>query len=105
MGYTRKDRIVKGLKCCRARYNSGSDKACDACPYHDRQYPCMDELLGKAIDYIGEKGRKYLPECGYDSEHDEDAYYCGECGRRVFPNYKCCPGCGEEIDWCEVDEE
>ena len=52
MGYTRKDRIIAGLKRCRERYNNGSSNVCEKCPFHGHQYPCMDEMFSKAIEYI-----------------------------------------------------
>lgn len=105
MGYTRRDRIVKGLRSCWVRWDKKKEDACNECPYHGHQYPCMDEMFGRAIEYISEKHNPRIPEVGFDFETDEDVYYCGECGRRVFRSHKCCPACGEEIDWCEVENE
>ena len=103
--YTRKDRIVKGLRCCLRHGNKETDEDCQECPYYGHQYYCKGELFRRAIDFLNAAGEAYLPDVGYDFEHDEDAYYCGNCERRVFPNYKHCPGCGEAIDWVDVEKE
>ena len=45
------------------------------------------------------------PELDYDFNHNEDAYCCGNCNRRVFPNYRHCSDCGEAMDWVEMENE
>lgn len=101
--YTRKDRIVKGLRCCLRHDGKDNDEDCQDCPYYNHEYYCKGELFRKAIGYLNEAGEAYQPEIGYDYNYAEDIYYCGNCGRRVFQNYKHCPKCGEAIDWDDLD--
>ena len=103
MRYTGKARITQGLSCCLNR--TGAPRNCGECPYDGHKYNCSEKLFEETINsmYNGETIEdSYVPDVGFDFEHDMDAYYCGKCERRLFPTYKYCPACGAEIDWVEA---
>lgn len=93
MSYTRAKRLIKGLECC-----SGNSKAlCLQCPFYGHDYDCFKELMSRTKDYIEKNSEPYEPTPDYKSDYDR--FLCGNCGRLVIPIFRCCPQCGEEIDW------
>lgn len=92
--YTRAKRLAKALSICTGTVD---EDRCAGCPFYGHEYNCVHEMMSRAKNYIENKSDPYEPTPDYTSDYDE--FLCGNCGRKVIPSYRCCPRCGEEIDW------
>ena len=110
---TDRDKVIKGLECCRwSRQNVRPEKVmCNECPYKDRTVmnaytvwqSCTNILAGEALCTL--KGQNIATDPIYDEEkYGDHLPHCGNCetvlpNNAVYGEVNFCHCCGRPVRW------
>ncbi len=64
-------------------------------------------LIKENVEFVDEEGKEVVPVAPEESEpehHEEEKYYCPECGAEITLDMDHCPKCGIEFEFTEDEE-
>ncbi len=64
-------------------------------------------LIKENVEFVDEDGKEVVPVAPEESEpehHEEEKYYCPECGAEITLDMDHCPKCGIEFEFTEDEE-
>ena len=102
-----REKVKKGLECCKASMNDDPFQRCSECPYNGISISvqeCRAVLSADALDLLKEQEAKtghwiYLQYCA------NEGVYCSECHTKMFDRYpmkkklsQFCGHCGAKME-------
>ena len=102
-----REKVKKGLECCKASMNDDPFQRCSECPYNDISISvqeCRAVLSADALELLKEQEAKtghwiYLQYCA------NEGVYCSECHTKMFDRYpmkkklsQFCGHCGAKME-------
>ena len=102
-----REKVKKGLECCKASMNDDPFQRCSECPYNDISISvqdCRAVLSADALELLKEHEAKighwiYLQYCA------NEGVYCSECHTKMFDRYpmkknlsQFCGHCGAKME-------
>lgn len=61
-------------------------------------------LIKENVEFVDEDGKEVAPEETEPEHHEEEKYYCPECGAEITLDMDHCPKCGIEFEFTEDEE-
>lgn len=64
-------------------------------------------LIKENVEFVDEDGKEVAPVAPEETEpehHEEEKYYCPECGAEITLDMDHCPKCGIEFEFTEDEE-
>ena len=101
-----REKVKKGLKCCKASTNDDPFQRCSECPYNDISISvqdCRAVLSEDALRLLKEQEPakvRHLRNAKV-TVHDEIVFTdeCGNCSCYLLKHWKACPICGKPVIW------
>lgn len=97
-----REKVKKGLECCKASTSDDPFRQCSECPYNDISISvqeCRAVLSADALELLKEQEAEWIeyPEClVYDGAYFDSHIVCSAC-KHVF---SIMDNCTEEFDYC-----
>ena len=96
-----REKVKKGLECCKASTNDDPFQRCSECPYNDISISvqdCRSVLSADALELLKEQ-EAVEPEVEVLNEIDR-LYRCPKCHKCFFyEKQKYCEQCGQAVKW------
>lgn len=99
---TDREKVIKGLECCKASTNDDQFQRCSECPYNNISISvqdCRAVLSADALELLKEQ-EAVEPIRMHHTEHKQtDNYRCQKCGNDLYFEQRFCEACGQEVKW------
>lgn len=69
----------------------------------EKPYATIEAESEEALEYLEQRIEKQKAKKPTPPEIDEDFAVCPRCERIVYDIYNYCPGCGQKLDWSDIE--